>query len=80
MKKKKDLLIVTNCVLEYRINRGLSRRELAHLINSSEKTIEAIENDLFCPSVYLALCLAAAFDCNVNNLFKLKFNDELCYR
>lgn len=80
MKKKKDLLIVKNCVMDYRINRGWSRRELAHLVGSSEKTIEAIENDLFCPSVYLALCLAAAFDCHVDNLFKLEFNDELCYR
>lgn len=74
---KKNSLIVKNCIFEHRVSRGWSRSDLAYLAGTSEKTIEAIENNLFCPSVYLALCLAFVFDCQVNDLFTLVKNGDV---
>lgn len=76
MRKKKEVLLVTNCVQDFRLNRGWSRKDLSSLIGTTEKTIEALETDLYCPTVYLALCLSTAFDCNVEDLFKLEKYSE----
>jgi putative transcriptional regulator len=50
---------------------GLTQAELAARIGVSRKTINTVENGVFVPSTTLALKLAAALGCKVEDLFQL---------
>ncbi len=56
---------------EVRAERGWTQAELAERIGVSRKTINTVENGVFVPSTVLALKLAGAFACRVEDLFAL---------
>ena len=55
---------------------GLTQAELADRVDVSRQTINYIENGTFCPSTYLALRLARAFDVPVERLFFLHSEED----
>lgn len=57
---------------DYRQDAGLTQAELAEKVSVSRKTINTIENGVFVPTTVLALRLARALDCTVEDLFSLK--------
>lgn len=48
---------------------GLSQEELARQVGTTRQTISALERGRSIPSVSLALALARALDCSVEELF-----------
>lgn len=50
---------------------GLTQAELAQHVGVSRKTINTVENGVFIPSTLLALKLADALKCRVEDLFFL---------
>jgi DNA-binding XRE family transcriptional regulator len=69
-KQEKDQ--VDNFVEAWRTKRKLSRQELADLVGVHYQTMSYIERGEYAPTLALALRLAAALDCKVEQLFKLK--------
>jgi DNA-binding XRE family transcriptional regulator len=69
-KQDKDQL--DNFVESLRIKRGLSRQELADLVGVHYQTMSYIERGEYAPTLALTLRLAAALNCKVEQLFKLK--------
>ena len=57
---------------EHRQTAGFTQAELAEKVAVSRKTINTIENGVFVPTTVLALRLARALDCRVEDLFSLK--------
>ena len=55
-----------------RAEHGLTQAELAARVSVSRKTINTVENSVFVPSTILALKLAAALGCKVEELFQLE--------
>src|SRR5574337_538056 len=64
-------MLIRNSLQEYRRTRGWSQDELAHRSRLSRTAISAIETGRVVPSTAAALALAAAFDCRVEDLFRL---------
>lgn len=62
---------LTNTLRQRREDAGLTQGELAALIAVSRKTINTVENGIFVPSTVIALKLAAALSCRVEDLFAL---------
>lgn len=62
---------LTNTLRQRREDAGLTQGELAALIAVSRKTINTVENGIFIPSTVIALKLAAALSCRVEDLFAL---------
>lgn len=56
---------------EARSAAGLTQAELAERVGVSRKTINTVENGVFIPSTLLALKLAKALKCKVEDLFYL---------
>jgi DNA-binding XRE family transcriptional regulator len=69
-KQEKDQL--DNHVESFRTKRELSRQELADLVGVHYQTMSYIERGEYAPTLALALRLAAALNCNVEQLFNLK--------
>jgi DNA-binding XRE family transcriptional regulator len=69
-KQDKDQL--ENYVESFRTKRELSRQELADLVGVHYQTMSYIERGEYAPTLALALRLAAALNCKVEQLFKLK--------
>ncbi|PHR91632.1 MAG: transcriptional regulator [Robiginitomaculum sp.] len=61
-----------NTLKQERERLELTQAALAEKIGVSRKTINTIENNVFCPSTILALKLAAALDRKVEDLFQLR--------
>jgi DNA-binding XRE family transcriptional regulator len=53
------------------LNGDLTQQQLADLIGCSRQTIHSIESGKFVPSVELALKIAKALGCKVEDLFQL---------
>ena len=64
-------LALKNRLKEARTEHGLTQAELAARVSVSRKTINTVENSVFVPSTILALKLAAALGCRVEDLFQL---------
>jgi putative transcriptional regulator len=60
-----------NRLKEMRAEHGLTQAELAARVSVSRKTVNTVENGVFVPSTTLALKLAAALGCKVEDLFQL---------
>jgi len=60
-----------NRIREAREAQGLTQAELAGLVGVSRKTVNTVENGVFIPSTVIALKLAAALGCPVEQLFFL---------
>ena len=61
-----------NTLKDRRNAAGLTQAELAERVGVSRKTINTVENGVFIPSTLLALKLARALRCNVEDLFYLE--------
>ncbi len=62
---------LNNCLSEKRKAAGLTQAELGRLTGVTRKTINTIENSVFVPSTVLALKIAGALSCKVENIFQL---------
>jgi len=63
---------LSNGLFDARSERGLTQAALAELVGVSRKTINTVENGVFIPSTVLALKLARALGCTVEDIFSLK--------
>jgi putative transcriptional regulator len=64
--------LVHNRLSVFRIERGLSRKDLAEAVGVNPQTIGYLERGDYAPSVELALKLAGHFSVPVEQLFSLK--------
>ena len=62
---------LSNRLREAREARGWTQAELAERIGVSRKTVNTVENGVFIPSTVVALKLAGAFGCAVEDLYFL---------
>ena len=60
-----------NRLRELREAKGLTQAQLADASGMSRKTVNTVENGVFVPSTIVALKLAAALQCTVEDLFFL---------
>jgi putative transcriptional regulator len=60
-----------NSLKDERTRLGLTQAELAERVGVSRKTINTVENGVFVPSTTLALKLARALRCRVEDIFQL---------
>jgi putative transcriptional regulator len=60
-----------NRLAERRRAAGLTQAQLAERVSVSRKTVNTVENGVFIPSTVLALRLAGALGCTVDELFSL---------
>ena len=60
-----------NRLNDLRAERGLTQAALAELVGVSRKTINTVENGVFIPSTLVALRLARALDCRVEDIFSI---------
>ena len=67
---------VFNHIEHVRTSMGLSRQQLADRVGVHYQTMSYIERGEYAPTLALTLRLAAALDCKVEQLFKLKFNGK----
>lgn len=73
-KQEKDQLL--NHVDEFRTKRGLSRQQLADTVGVHLQTIGYIERGEYAPTLALALRLAKALECSVEELYQLKVSNQ----
>lgn len=64
--------IVFNNVKDKRISLNLTQEQLANIVGVTRLTIISIEKQGYEPSIGLAIKLAKALNCNIENLFVLK--------
>ena len=60
---------LNNHLKEYRARLGVNQQEMGQLVGTSRQTISQIERGDYSPSVTLALKLAKACDCMVEDIF-----------
>ncbi len=60
-----------NRLRQLRAERDLTQAALAEAVGVSRKTVNTVENGVFTPSTTLALRLAAALECRVEDIFSL---------
>lgn len=58
-----------------RLAAGLTQAALAERVGVSRKTVNTVENGVFVPSTVLALRLARALGCRIEDLFALPDGD-----
>lgn len=63
---------LANRVRALREDRGLTQLQLAEAMGVSRKTVNTIENGIFQPSALVALKMAKAFGCRVEDVFWLE--------
>jgi len=64
--------MISNRITLYRVEMGLSRKDLALAVGVNSQTIGFLERGSYTPSVALALRLAATFNVPVEALFSLE--------
>ena len=60
-----------NSLKDERARLGLTQAELAERVAVSRKTVNTVENGVFVPATTLALKLARALGCRVEDIFQL---------
>lgn len=68
--------MLKNRLKELRARHSFTQIELAKIVGVTRQTIGFIEKGEFSPSVTLALKLAVALDCDINELFWLEGGAE----
>ena len=63
--------ILANRIKDRRGELGLTQADLADRVGVTRKTVNTVENGVFIPSTVIALKLAAALGCPVEQLFFL---------
>ncbi|MCM1157955.1 MAG: helix-turn-helix transcriptional regulator [Bacteroidales bacterium] len=67
---------LNNHLKEYRARLGVNQQEMGRLVQTSRQTISQIERGDYSPSVTLALKLARACDCKVEDIFEYTEDGE----
>lgn len=67
---------LTNKIKVFRAMNDWTQEELAQRVNVTRKTINTIENQVFVPSVYLAIKIARAFEVSVEDVFDIDGRDD----
>lgn len=67
---------LVNTLRVQRAKHELTQEQLADLVGVSRKTINTVERGIFVPSTLLALKLARALDCSVEELFRIEQSDD----
>ena len=67
---------LSNKIKVFRAMNDWTQEELAQRVNVTRKTINTIENQVFVPSVYLAIKIARAFNVSVEDVFEIDGTDE----
>ena len=62
---------LNNKLEEFRKASGLTQSELAEKVEVSRKSINSVENGIYIPTTLLALKIAKALNCTVDDLFQL---------
>ena len=62
---------LNNQLEELRKGSGLTQSELAEKVEVSRKSINSVENGIYIPTTLLALKIAKALNCTVDDLFQL---------
>jgi len=65
---------VGNNIKETRTRKGLTQEDLAGLTGVTRQTIISMEKGNYAPSILLALRLAQALDCKVEEIFYVKIH------
>jgi len=65
-----------NKIKVFRAVKDWTQEELAQRVNVTRKTINTIENQVFVPSVYLAIKIAGAFNVSVEDIFEIDDMDD----
>ena len=65
-----------NSSTTFRTKRGLSRQQLADTVGVHLQTIGYIERGEYAPTLALALRLAKALECSVEELYQLKVSNQ----
>ncbi|WP_258831489.1 helix-turn-helix transcriptional regulator [Peribacillus frigoritolerans] len=60
---------MVNNIKDFRTRRGLSHKEFAEKLNISVSHLRKIENGVGTPSLKLAVRIAKALDCSLDDLF-----------
>lgn len=68
---------VENKLYEYRVLARMSQAKLGEVVGVSRQTINSIEKNKYIPSLPVALSLAKYFDVRVEEIFKIKGDDEI---
>ena len=62
--------IIGNNIRRLRFENGeLKQSQLAEMVGVARQTIIALERGYYAPSLELAMCLAAVFECTVDEIF-----------
>ena len=64
--------MIVNQVKKYRLEQELTQQELAELVDVRRETIGRLENQLYNPSLELALKISDILGQDVNEIFQLK--------
>lgn len=64
--------MIVNQVKKYRLEHELTQQELAELVDVRRETIGRLENQLYNPSLELALKISDILGQDVNAIFQLK--------
>lgn len=67
---------VPNNLKNIRLEKGLTQNELAAMLNITVSYLSKIENEKKLPNVLLAIRLANALDCNVEDIFFIPKRDK----
>ena len=62
---------LNNKLEEFRKASSLTQSELAEKVEVSRKSINSVENGIYIPTTLLALKIAKALNCTVDDLFQL---------
>lgn len=65
-----------NKIKVFRAVKNWTQEELAQRVNVTRKTINTIENQVFVPSVYLAIKIARVFNVSVEDIFEIDDMDD----
>lgn len=68
-------LVVKNRLKEIREASGKTQETLANLSGTTQHTIDSIEKDIYCPSLYLALCISFVMHKSVEEIFYLDIKE-----
>jgi len=67
---------LNNKIKVFRAMNDWTQEDLAQRVNVTRKTINTIENQVFVPSVYLAIKIARAFKVSVEDVFEIDGTDD----
>ena len=66
------MFVVSNCIREYRLKKGLSQSELASMVGVSKNTISSYERQMYQPRLFVLHDLSIVFQCKMGDLMHVE--------